>query len=198
MYNGYEKIQGTVLHDLGKSAEIKSIFMRMLNKKNATQGPMEHPYAVVRCLKGQSGLKKSYRFHFDAYTITMLAPIVIPTTGGKTGDLLIYPNLRGIRSNTIINIAEKFVYQNRVTTAFLREMVTRGYMRPQVIKLVPGNVYFFWGYQSLHANEPCEVDSLRATAIFHFGQPHANSSIVKLIERRNQQRNQRQSALKGA
>lgn len=198
MYNGYDKIAGTVLHELGESTELKSIFLRLLKAANAPQGSMEHPYAVIRCLKGQSGLKKAYKFHFDAYVLTMLVPIAIPTTGGKTGDLLIYPNLRGIRSSAVINVVEKFLYQNHLTTTLLREMITRGFLRPRVLKLVPGNVYFFWGYQSLHANEPCEMDALRATAIFHLGQPHTNSSIVKLIERRNQRRNQRQSAVQNA
>src|SRR3954466_9564816 len=152
VYHGYDSIDETILRYIGKSAELNRVLMQMLNESGVKQAIMEYPYVGVRCLKGQSGLRKAYKFHFDAYAITMLVPIVIPTTGKKTGDLLIYPNIRGFRSSAIANVAEKFLLQNRLTTTFLREMITHGFMRPQVIKLVPGNVYFFRGYRSLHAN----------------------------------------------
>ena len=35
----------------------------------------------------------------------------------------------------------------------------------KTLRIVPGNVYLFWGYQTLHANEPCLPTSLRATAL---------------------------------
>lgn len=198
MHTEISRISGTVLHHLATSHQLKSAFERILKKIGCGQNSMERPYIGIRCIKGKSGINKSYQFHFDAYIITMLAPIVIPTEGEKTGDLLIFPNLRGIRSNSVVNIAEKFLYQNRLSITLLRETIKHGLLKPKILKLVPGNVYFFWGYQSLHANEPCEIDALRATAIFHFGQPHKNSSIIKLIERRIKQRNQHQGNVTNA
>jgi hypothetical protein len=187
-YTGHSRIEGTILSELGESAELANTFTRLLSMKNDKALSATTPYVVLRCLKGQSGRKQSYKFHFDAYVITMLVPLVIPTTSQRSGDLLIFPNIRGIRSNPIINVAEKAVIQNRLAASLLRKMIEHGFLKPQVLKLVPGNAYFFWGYQSLHANEPCEVDALRATAIFHFGQPHQNSRMVKLIEHLNQRR----------
>jgi hypothetical protein len=198
MHTGLDRIGGTLLHSLATSRQLKSAFQRMLKKIGRDQDSMENPYIGVRCIKGQSGLNKSYQFHFDAYIVTMLAPIVIPTEGEETGDLLIYPNLRSIRSSSVVNLAEKFLYQNRLSVILLREMIKHRLLKPKVLKLVPGNIYFFWGYCSLHANEPCEMDALRATAIFHFGQPHKDSSIVKLIEKRIQQRNQQRARMTGA
>jgi hypothetical protein len=198
MHTGLDRISGTVLHSLATSPQLKSAFERMLKKIGRDQDSMENPYIGVRCIKGQTGLNKSYQFHFDAYIITMLAPVVIPTEGEKTGDLLMYPNLRNIRSSSVVNLAEKFLYQSRFSITILREMIKRRILKPKILKLVPGNIYFFWGYRSLHANEPCATDALRATAIFHFGQPHKNSSIVKLIEKRIQQRNQQRARLTGA
>ena len=40
------------------------------------------------------------------------------------------------------------------------------------IKMVPGNLYLFWGYRSVHTNEPCDPASIRATALFHYANPH--------------------------
>jgi hypothetical protein len=46
----------------------------------------------------------------------------------------------------------------------------------------PGDLYFFWGYQSLHGNEPCYASSVRATALFHFADPHENSALTRAIQ----------------
>ncbi|HJE28492.1 MAG TPA: hypothetical protein K8U95_04800, partial [Pseudomonas nitrititolerans] len=68
-------------------------------------------------------------------------------------------------------------------------------LRPQRLQLVPGNLYLFWGYRTLHANEPCDPVSRRATAIFHYGDPHAGSLATRLILKLNQRRAARASAL---
>ena len=44
-------------------------------------------------------------------------------------------------------------------------------------------MYFFWGYRSIHTNEPCDPDKLRATALFHYGDPHRNSKTRAMIRR---------------
>jgi len=43
--------------------------------------------------------------------------------------------------------------------------------------MVAGNLYLFWGYLSVHANEPCDPDKIRATALFHFGYPHTGTAL---------------------
>jgi hypothetical protein len=57
--------------------------------------------------------------------------------------------------------------------------------------LVPGTIYFFWGYRSLHANQPCDPEFRRATALFHFGDPHARSFATRLILKLNKRRTKR-------
>jgi hypothetical protein len=32
--------------------------------------------------------------------------------------------------------------------------------------MIPGNLYFFWGYRTVHANEACDPDKIRATALW--------------------------------
>jgi len=46
-----------------------------------------------------------------------------------------------------------------------------------------GTICFFWGYRSIHTNEPCDPAKLRATALFHYGDPHLGSRARALIRR---------------
>jgi hypothetical protein len=61
----------------------------------------------------------------------------------------------------------------------------------------PGDIYFFWGYQSLHGNEPCYASSVRATALFHYADPHENSFVATAIQglRRRHERRIRERAM---
>ena len=49
------------------------------------------------------------------------------------------------------------------------------------IKLKPGNLYLFWGYRSIHTNEPCDPDKTRATALFHYVDPHTDSRLKRAL-----------------
>jgi hypothetical protein len=76
-----------------------------------------------------------------------------------------------IRSNVIFNVLEKAVMQNRLMQKVMATKLMQRHLKAKVLRIKPGNVYFFRGYQSLHANEPCLPSSLRATALYHFGDP---------------------------
>jgi hypothetical protein len=45
----------------------------------------------------------------------------------------------------------------------------------------PGNLYLFWGYRSIHTNEPCDPDKIRATALFHYVDPHIGSRLKRAL-----------------
>jgi hypothetical protein len=121
----------------------------------------------------------SWLFHYDSYVVTILIPIEIPTTG-QTGDFLIIPNTRPIRGNRAANLVDKVLLDNRATQWMLRVFTAIGVIRPTRIKMVPGNAYFFWGYRSVHTNEPCDPDQVRATALFHYVNPHAGESLLPI------------------
>jgi hypothetical protein len=118
-------------------------------------------------------------FHYDSYVVTMLIPIEIPTVG-KTGDFLMLPNTRGIRKARLLNLIDKVLLDNAVSQWLLRNLTARGIIRLTRIKMVPGNAYFFWGYRSIHTNEPCDPDRVRATALFHFANPHAGAAVLAM------------------
>ncbi|MDC6673843.1 hypothetical protein OEZ80_26100, partial [Leclercia adecarboxylata] len=136
---------------------------------------------VMRCVQGQAGRKESNCFHFDASLVTALLPVEIPREGEERGDLLLFPNLRKVRKYVLFNVLEKVLLQNSLSRKLVTRAIAIGLLKPQRLQLVPGNLYLFWGSRSLHANEPCDPAKLRATAIFHFGDPHAGGLLTRMI-----------------
>lgn len=127
--------------------------------------------------------------------VTALVPIEIPQRGAPSerGDLLLFANLRSMRSSVLFNVVEKALVQNAFSRKLIRTAIALRLLKPQRLQLVPGNLYLFWGYRSLHANESCNPDYRRATAIFHYGDPHAGSLLTSLILAFNQHRARRAS-----
>lgn len=109
-------------------------------------------------------------------------PLFIPDgEPGTAGDLIVFPNLRRIRKSVLINLFEKVLWQNKLASLLLRKESVRRLMGGKRVRLKPGNLYLFWGYRTLHGNEPCNIDQLRSTAIFHLGNPHRNSLATAMI-----------------
>jgi hypothetical protein len=164
-----------------------SSLLRILNSlyaevTNATAATAD-VHCTLRVLYGKTGLRRSFQYHYDAYLVTAVVPIVIPSVPYEArGELIIYPNIRKIRSNSIINMIEKAIFQNPLVRRVMAAGIVRQFFKAQVIQMQPGNIYFFWGYQSLHANLPCHPRSLRATAIFHFGNPHEASAPLQFVK----------------
>ncbi len=108
----------------------------------------------------------------------MLVPIEIPKQG-QTGDLVMIPNFRRVRASYLANLIDKVLLDNKATQFVLRTLMHRGWLRLTRLKLVPGSAYLFWGYRSIHTNEPCDVGRVRATALFHYANSHAQSALYK-------------------
>jgi hypothetical protein len=148
-------------------------------------------YFVFRCLQGITGQHHSYKFHYDSHVVTALLPVVIPEESPK-GDLLIIPRTRPLRRFFISNLVDKIIVGNTITQILLREASLRNRLGILSVKMQPGSVYFFNGYRSVHTSAACTPDKLRATALFHYGDPHENSRLSAVISgltrvrRRNQ------------
>jgi hypothetical protein len=183
-YIGREPVRDSVLSDIGSAATFRNLLARIYEKGIGARPPDTGVYQVLRVLSGRTGLKEAFQFHYDAYVVTALMPIAIPSEDGeKRGDLIIYPKLRRVRSNVLVNLAEKLLLQNKVAKRVARAPLTRRLLGAKTLRMTPGDLYLFWGYQSLHGNEPCYPTSMRATALFHFADPHADSSLVAAIQR---------------
>jgi hypothetical protein len=137
---------------------------------------------VLRVVTGSKADERSLQFHYDATVITALIPIFIPDgESQESGHLVAVPNLRNIRSSAFINLIEKLFFQNPLVQKLTAYFLLRNKSERHVMKLQPGNIYFFWGYRTLHANLPIDPKILRATLIFHLGNPHENSGMIKAI-----------------
>ncbi|MFB9948320.1 hypothetical protein ACFFP0_05635 [Rhizobium puerariae] len=176
-----DELAGSSLDDLANSAEFRQLFSRLYTIGLRRPAPDVHFYQILRCLTGKSVSRHSLMFHYDSYVITALIPVEIPVEG-KRGDFLIIPNTRGIRSNYLFNLADKVIVDNALTQRILRTRASGG-KRIKRVAMVPGNLYLFWGYRSIHTNEPVDEGAVRATALFHYADPHADSYLKRQLGR---------------
>jgi hypothetical protein len=181
-FAGEEPVRGTLLQTLSNSPAFADLLHQVYELGAGAPTPDQSLYQVLRCLKGESGLKHALLFHYDSYVVTALLPVIIPTEG-LTGKLVMAPNTRPIRSSYLFNLIDKIILDNPVTQFLLRKAYRSGLLKLTQIAMVPGNLYFFWGYRSVHGNEACDPDKIRATALFHFGDPHTNSGLRKFTGR---------------
>jgi hypothetical protein len=170
-FNGPSAVTGSGLEELSESAAFHDLMERLYREGTGLTPPKQNFYQVLRCLSGQGGQKHSYYFHYDSYLVTALIPIRIPRSG-RAGDLLMLPNTRKVRKTYLLNALDKVVIHNPLTQAVLRKKAISNRLALTRVKLSPGSIYFFWGYRSVHANEPCDPDKVRATALFHYAHPH--------------------------
>ena len=181
-FTGLTYVSGTVLAELARSTCFKNFCKNLYEIATGDTAPETNFYFVFRCLQGASGQRHSYQFHYDSHILTALLPVEIPESGPK-GDLILFPHVRPIRRHYYSSLLDKLVLANKFSQTTLRAAARRRRLGAIAIRMQPGTVYFFWGYRSIHANEPCEPDKLRVTALFHYGDPHRNSSLQALIRR---------------
>jgi len=174
-FTGPESVSGSAFGDLGANSSFRAIIERVFEVGTGQKPPRQEFYQVLRCLTGRGSKKNSFLFHYDSYVVTALIPVQIPSTGLR-GDLLMLPNTRRIRGRYISNVIDKIILDNALSQFLLRKLFAWGWLKVTKIRMVPGNLYLFWGYRSIHTNEDCDPDKVRATALYHFGNPHAETA----------------------
>jgi hypothetical protein len=188
-YNGSEAVAGTLMAELGESPVFRRTLSMVYERTVGKPAPASEVYQALRVVSGRSGLKKAWKFHYDSYVITALVPIIIPSEPGVArGDLFIYPKLRGIRRNAMINFIDKIAMQNRMMQYVMASAPLRRLLKARTIRMKVRDIYFLRGYESLHANEPCPPKCLRCTALFHYADPHEDDTIFGIIKDRRQRR----------
>jgi len=174
-FTGPEAVAGSGLDELARSQSFRAMIEKIYERGTGRKAPAQEFYQVLRCLTGSSVRRHSYVFHYDSYVVTVLIPIEIPATG-QTGDFLMIPNARRIRQNYFANVVDKILLDNKLTQFLLKRLTKLNAIKLTRIKMIPGNAYIFWGYRSVHTNESCDVEKVRATALFHYANPHAKVS----------------------
>ncbi len=177
---GAGELEGTVLADIPRSGEFQSLCRRLYEVATDRPSPPFELYQVFRCLSGSSGQAHSAVFHYDSYVLTALLPVALPTKGAR-GDLIVFPNVRPVRRSFVTHFIDKLICENPLAQIVLRSAAKRRRLSAKAMELRPGDLYLFWGYRSLHANEVCDPNELRATALFHYGNPHLNSPVRNAI-----------------
>ena len=177
-FAGTEHLEGTFLASLPDDPNFVALCRRIYESEVGQPAPEVGFYQILRCLSGASAKKHSMRFHFDSYVLTALIPITVPDHGSP-GRLIILPNTRTIRKSYVHNLLDKVLCDNRFSQAMLNMAYRRGSKRMIRLPLKPGSLYLFWGYRSLHTNEPCDADAIRATALLHYVDPHADSRFKR-------------------
>lgn len=149
--------------------------------------PSDRIVPTLRVLAGSLGVQHAHLYHYDSYVVTALVPIIIPERPGEPrGHLVMFPNQRGPRRPLLVNLVEKAVIESAFARALWRSDWVRRALHARIVPLAPGNLYLFWGMRSLHANEPCLPSSVRATALLHYGDPHAGSPLKRISRRLHQ------------
>jgi hypothetical protein len=120
-----------------------------------------HP--VLNILTGDKGQDAVEDWHFDATYLTIAMPIIMPLpTAQGDGKFRIWPNVRSFSQNGTLNK----IYWNLAKIDLLRRMT-----RNVAINLVPGNLYFFYGFRCYHGVDKLDASELRANCLMNFGGP---------------------------
>jgi hypothetical protein len=178
---GPQWIADSPLAPLARSAGLQRVLGSLWEHAMHTRVPQNALAPSLRVLSGTVGLKHSFLFHYDSYVVTALIPLLIPDGQDEPhGDLVLFPNLRPVRRNALFNICEKALVENALACRFWRMPWVQRRLQARVVPMKPGHIYFFWGMRCLHANQPCLPGSVRSTALFHFGDPHAGGFLKRL------------------
>jgi hypothetical protein len=187
LLNPYKE-EGSAFRSLTQSRNFGRFLLDLSNRGSNSDNSDFEVLNVLRVVPGDKAVGQALNFHFDAEIVTALVPINIPDgPPHKAGHLVAIPNLRRLRKFVLFNIIEKALLQNRVSQKLISMFALWNGKKKYIHELTPGNIYFFWGYRTLHANLPLDSDQMRATMLFHFGNPHKNSSIVRFIKSRHRQ-----------
>ena len=175
---GRPAVEDSLLGKISDSPAFQKALHRLYEIEVKKDAPDQGLYQVVRCLRGETGKVHSYYFHYDSYVVTALIPVHIPKEG-QTGDLVLSVNRRPLRTSYLLNVIDKVLINNKFGQKILKSLALKDGFGFRRVKMIPGNLYFFWGCRTLHANEPCDVNHTRATALFHFGDLYAGSGMRK-------------------
>jgi hypothetical protein len=187
LVNPYKE-EGSAFRSLSQSRNFGRFLLDLSNRGSNSDNSDCEVLNILRVVPGDKAVGQALNFHFDAEIVTALVPINIPDgPPEKAGHLVAIANLRKLRKFVLFNIIEKALLQNPVARKLTSTFALWNGKKKYIHQLIPGNIYFFWGYRTLHANLPLDSDQMRATMLFHFGNPHKNSSIVRFIKSRHRQ-----------
>ena len=176
-----EYLKNSLLNNVNFSSRIKNLLIKILKEYGFESRNGEDLYKVLRVVTGRKSKKVSLDFHFDAHLLTLLIPIIIPNReDSDNGDLLIIKNLRKLHNKIFLNIAQKIFFQSKLFRYILSKNIFAKIFKKEKLKLVPGNIYIFNGFRTLHANLNIHPTDVRATCLVHYYDIFRDSNLVSL------------------
>ncbi len=168
------------LEKILKNDKFKKIYLGLLEKSNINKCNEE--YYVIGIREGRKS-KNKILYHFDAYYLTILFPILIPKNNDN-GKLHIFPRWRNIQKYELVNFIQKILIQNPVTRKIINFNFIKKLLNMKEVDLNTKYIYFFQGYRSVHGVGRHTSD-LRSTAVFHFHNPHKDKYINNFIKNKH-------------
>lgn len=185
--NFYTKIdlcneEGSIFNIFLSKYKITDLASEISNLNTDIKSNNNESLNVLRVIHSDPKNGNSLKFHFDASAVTILIPIEIPNlnSGDYSGSLIILPNIRKFNTGYFFNLLQKIILQNSLSRKLLM-LIIRDRLEKYIVNLVPGNIYIFWGYRSLHANMSINGFIKRSTLIFHFNYIHSDSMLLRFI-----------------
>lgn len=132
----------------------------------------------LRVLSGEHGQSHSQLFHYDSYVLTAMIPILMPRCP-DSAQLILIPNVRSMRPSYLINVFDKLIVDSPLAQRFFKQRNKN--KRLKRVPLIPGNLYLFWGYRSIHASDSFDPAETRCTAIMHFYDYHKQSKLKRFL-----------------
>lgn len=168
------------LEKILKNEKFKDIYLGLLQKSEISN--CNETYYVIGLREGKK-TKKTILYHFDAYYLTVLFPILIPKNE-ENGKLHIFPRWRKIQRSELINFIQKLFIQNPLTRKIFNLKIIKKMLKMAEVELDTKYIYFFQGYRSIHGVGR-HSEGLRSTSVFHFHNPHKNKFFNELIRNKH-------------
>jgi len=187
---GNDSFKDTPFEFIETKNKIINILEDIREKHFSIKSPNKEIYKVLRINTGiNESVNKPFMFHYDAYVISALIPLIIPNReDGLNGKFIISGRKRFFHKNFFLNLFEKALIQNPLTRMILKIKFIQIIFDVQFINLIPGNLYLFNGYQSMHTVSKMGKDSLRATFLCHYSDPFYKNKFMKFLENINKYR----------
>jgi hypothetical protein len=179
MIEGAAAAELPFIRDLTADADLRHLAETVAQLAFPDGDPDDQDFdCAIRIIDGPDPQNRPLWLHYDASVLTIVLPITVPdAVAGRSGELVLCPNRRDYRRSVLTNLAEKVIAQSDVyRRRFVRRL--RWGLDTEIVSMVPGNAYLFWGYRSYHATLPCAPGTRRVTVVLHYKNVHGDSRLL--------------------
>ena len=190
-----KELSEEIFEVIPKKTDFVNLYNHILNYNNIKISNIDkHLHKVLGVRKGTDHKsKKIPMYHFDAYLITILIPILVPEINLKDkGELIIFPNIRNIHKSMFTNFVVKFFTQNIFFRYLINSSIFKILKKKIILNLNKEKIYIFYGYKTFHGVGKLGKNINRSTLLYHIYNPHNESFLNNLIIKRNIKKRQKE------